>query len=59
VIVRRKTTLAERFEGSDWVMLDIDGVDAPEGIDPNTPDAINWRINTKLPECFQNVSCTA
>tara|TARA_B100000315_G_C14357856_1_gene487062 strand:+ start:269 stop:763 length:495 start_codon:yes stop_codon:yes gene_type:complete len=39
-----------------WVLLDFDGVECPEGIDPISPEAMDYLRNL-LPLEFQNVKC--
>lgn len=54
---RTKYEFQEHPDGTNWVMLDIDGVPAPEGISPVSLEAVQWLIRSKLPPEFQNVTC--
>lgn len=52
--IRRKlTNFAEHPEGTPWVMIDIDGIPAPEGISPISHSAIEWLVSERLPAPFQ------
>lgn len=54
---RNKSAFPEHPDGTNWVMLDIDGVTPPEGVSVVSVAAIKWLIQDKLPEEFRNVSC--
>ncbi|MBA4381853.1 MAG: hypothetical protein C0406_04735 [Sideroxydans sp.] len=47
----------EHSEGTPWVMLDIDGIDVPEGMSTISQEAVEWLIQQKLPEPFKAVKC--
>lgn len=56
--VRRiDSNFPEHPDGTDWVMIDIDGVPVPEGVVPHSKEAVAWVINNKLPEVFRDVTC--
>lgn len=54
---RTKDVFPEHPDGTPWVMLDIDGVEVPEGIDVLSVEAIRWLIHEKLPAEFRTSSC--
>jgi hypothetical protein len=49
-IRRTKENFAEHAEGTPWVMLDFDDIAVPDGIDPLSPQAIEWVISELPPE---------
>ncbi|MBU2837604.1 DUF927 domain-containing protein [Acidithiobacillus thiooxidans] len=54
--VRTNETFPEDPDGTPWVMLDIDGVPAPEGVDPCSLEAVKHVIGL-LPAEFHAVTC--
>lgn len=58
VVTRKGANFPEPEEGCSWVMLDIDGVEPLEGMDPCSPAAVEF-IVSKLPTEFQDVSYVA
>ena len=54
---RDQWAFPEHPEGTNWVMLDIDGVNPPDGVSVVSVEAIQWLIQEKLPQEFRNVSC--
>ncbi|MEY2341646.1 DUF927 domain-containing protein [Acidithiobacillus sp. IBUN Pt1247-S3] len=58
-VARTLDNFAEPAEGTRWVMLDIDGVEPPEGMNPQSSEAFDWLIQEKLPACFHDVSYVA
>lgn len=57
-VARSKENFPEPEEGRDWVMLDIDGVEPPEGMAPWSREAVEY-VTTLLPAEFQGVSYVA
>lgn len=47
----------EHPEGTPWVMLDIDGINVPEGMSTISHEAVEWLIQEKLPEAFGAAKC--
>ena len=58
LVVRKKELFPEPEEGCSWAMLDIDGVEAPPGVDPCSRDAVEY-VTTLLPPEFREVSYVA
>lgn len=58
LVVRKKELFLEPEEGCSWAMLDIDGVEAPPGVDPCSRDAVEY-VTTLLPPEFREVSYVA
>ncbi|WP_299591314.1 DEAD/DEAH box helicase [uncultured Microbulbifer sp.] len=54
-IERNKETFPESPAGTPWVMLDFDGINLPEEIDPVSTEAVEHVVN-KLPEEFHSSS---
>jgi len=52
---RNNDSFPEDPEGTPWVMLDIDGVPAPEGVAPCSPQAVEYVVS-KLPQEFREAS---
>ena len=58
VATRKGENFPEPQDGCSWVMLDIDGVEAPEGINTCSHEAAEY-IVTKLPAEFHDVTYVA
>lgn len=54
---RSRENFPEHPDGTHWVMLDLDGVEVPDGISVVSVEAIHWLINEKLPVEFRGVAC--
>lgn len=55
VVRKTKENFAEHPEGSPWAMLDFDNIKMPDGMDPLSPEAIEWVIS-RLPTEFRDVT---
>ncbi|MGK9452192.1 DUF927 domain-containing protein [Acidithiobacillus caldus] len=58
VVTRTKENFPEPDEGRAWVMLDIDGVNPPDGMLPWSREAVDF-VTTLLPAEFREVSYVA
>jgi DEAD/DEAH box helicase len=55
LVLRQKVNFPEDEAGRFWVMLDFDNLPVPEGMNPNSEEAIEYYI-LKLPKEFHDVS---
>ena len=54
---RLKVNFPEHPDGTQWVMMDFDGLEVPDGISVVSVDAIKWLIAERLPAEFRGVTC--
>lgn len=52
---RLKTVFPEHPEGTNWVMVDVDGVKLLDGMDPLAVRTLHWFIEDALPKEFNGV----